>query len=148
MASRMISKFEKILIVIHGVLAIATVLDPRFKMRLIKFYFPQTCESHYTVKNKRARELCCDLIKFYSSKSSIVEEPRRSTSTFYLTSKQDGSSSKTSLTNRKDRPTSSLKNLLIVWRMMLTMSNQSLIVIWMSLFYHERKTLTFCNGGN
>ncbi|TYJ98100.1 zinc finger BED domain-containing protein DAYSLEEPER-like [Cucumis melo var. makuwa] len=40
---------------------------------------------------------------FYSSKSSTKEEPQRSTSTSYLTSKRDGSSSKISLPNRKDR---------------------------------------------
>ena len=33
MTSRMIAKFEKYWSVIHGMLAIVTVLDPRFKMR-------------------------------------------------------------------------------------------------------------------
>ncbi|KAA0043375.1 zinc finger BED domain-containing protein DAYSLEEPER-like [Cucumis melo var. makuwa] len=40
---------------------------------------------------------------FYSSKSSTKEEPQRSTSTSYLTLKRDGSSSKISLPNKKDR---------------------------------------------
>ncbi|KAL0559428.1 hypothetical protein IC582_004038 [Cucumis melo] len=103
MASSMISKFEKYWSVIHGVLAITTVLDPRFKMRLIEFYFPQIYGSHYTIEIKRVRELCCDLMTFYSSKSSTKEEPQRSTSTSYLTLKRDGSSSKISLPNKKDR---------------------------------------------
>ncbi|TYK23151.1 zinc finger BED domain-containing protein DAYSLEEPER-like [Cucumis melo var. makuwa] len=103
MASRMISKFEKYWSVIHSALAIATALDPKFKMRLIEFYFPQIYESHYVAEIKRVRELCCDLMTFYSSKSRTIEEPQRSTSTPYSTSKRDGSSSKTSLVNRKDR---------------------------------------------
>ncbi|KAA0046720.1 GDSL esterase/lipase 7 [Cucumis melo var. makuwa] len=41
-------------------------------------------------------------MKFYSSKSSTIEEPQQSTSTSYSTSKRDGSSSKTSLANKKD----------------------------------------------
>ncbi|XP_038884881.1 zinc finger BED domain-containing protein RICESLEEPER 2-like [Benincasa hispida] len=75
MASRMIAKFEKYWSVIHGVLAIATVLDPRFKMRLIQFYFPQIYGFHHTVEIKRVRDLCCDLMKFYSSNSRTIEEP-------------------------------------------------------------------------
>ena len=42
-------------------------------------------------------------MKVYSSRSSIIEEPQRSASTSYSTSKRDGSSRKTSLANRKDR---------------------------------------------
>ncbi|KGN44253.1 hypothetical protein Csa_016011 [Cucumis sativus] len=90
-------RYEKYWSVIHGVLAIATVLDPRFKMRLIEFYFRQIYGSHYIVEIERVRELCCDLMKVYSSKSSIIEEPP---STSYSTSKRDGSSSKTSLANK------------------------------------------------
>ena len=37
MASRMISKFEKYWSVIHGASVIATILDPKFKIRLIEF---------------------------------------------------------------------------------------------------------------
>ena len=65
MVSRMISKFEKYWSVIYGVLAIATILDPRFKMRLIELYFPQIYRSHYTTEIKHVIELCCDLIYIY-----------------------------------------------------------------------------------
>lgn len=104
MASKMIAKFEKYWSVIHGVLAIATVLDPRFKMRLIQFYFPQIYGSHHTEEVQRVKELCCDLMKFYTSSSNTTEDPQRSTSTISSSSsKRDGSSSSTSLVNRKDR---------------------------------------------
>ena len=39
MANSMIRKFEKYYSVVHGFMAMAAVLDPRFKMKLIKYYF-------------------------------------------------------------------------------------------------------------
>ena len=39
MATNMITKFEKYWNSLHGVLALGTILDPRFKMKGIEFYF-------------------------------------------------------------------------------------------------------------
>ena len=38
MAKSMIEKFDEYWSVIHGILAIVTVLDPRFKMKLIEYH--------------------------------------------------------------------------------------------------------------
>lgn len=37
MANSMIGKFEKYWSVVHGFMAMAVVLDPRFKMKLIEY---------------------------------------------------------------------------------------------------------------
>ena len=42
MATNMIEKFNKYWGKIHNLLAVATMLDPRFKMKLVEFYFPKT----------------------------------------------------------------------------------------------------------
>jgi hypothetical protein len=39
MANQMISKFEKYLLEFSVVLAIVVVLDPRYKLRLVKYYY-------------------------------------------------------------------------------------------------------------
>ena len=146
-ASRMIFMFEKYWSVIHGMLAIATILYPKFKMRLIEFYFSQIYWSHYTAELERVRELCFDLMKFYSSKSSIIEESQCSTSTSYSTSKWDGSSSKTSLANRKDGHLKFEEFVINVENDVDNVKSELDHFLDESLFHHERKTLTFCNGG-
>ncbi|KAL8472439.1 hypothetical protein ACS0TY_029594 [Phlomoides rotata] len=40
MAMRMLDKFEKYWFQINGIMGVATVLDPRYKLRLLHFYFP------------------------------------------------------------------------------------------------------------
>ena len=42
MATNMIEKFNKYWGEIHNLLAVATVLDTRFKLKLVEFYFPKT----------------------------------------------------------------------------------------------------------
>lgn len=71
-------------------------------MRLIQIYFSQIYGSHHA-EIKWVRELCCDLKKFYNSKSSTVEESQRSTSYLLRLQSKNGGSSSTSLANRKNR---------------------------------------------
>jgi hypothetical protein len=40
MALRMLAKFEKYWDTVHGLLSIASILDPRYKMKMIQFFFP------------------------------------------------------------------------------------------------------------
>ncbi|KAL8469584.1 hypothetical protein ACS0TY_032433 [Phlomoides rotata] len=40
MPMRMLDKFEKYWFQINGIMGVATVLDPRYKLRLLHFYFP------------------------------------------------------------------------------------------------------------
>ncbi|XP_062093715.1 zinc finger BED domain-containing protein RICESLEEPER 2-like [Humulus lupulus] len=65
MASNMMDKFEQYWTSIHGILAIATVMDPRFKMKLIEYYFPKIYVGEYQNEVERIRMLCYDLVKEY-----------------------------------------------------------------------------------
>ncbi|XP_060965655.1 zinc finger BED domain-containing protein RICESLEEPER 2-like [Cannabis sativa] len=72
----MMDKFEQYWTSIHGILAIATVLDPRFKMKLIEYYFPKIYVGEYQNEVKRIRMLCYDLLKEYKSndgKQNLLE---------------------------------------------------------------------------
>ena len=43
MASKMVEEFDKCWLVTHGVIRVAVVLDPRYKMSVLEFYF----KKHY-----------------------------------------------------------------------------------------------------
>ncbi|KAK9233321.1 hypothetical protein WN943_023570 [Citrus x changshan-huyou] len=65
MATRMIAKYEKYWDVIHGVLAVGTMLDPRRKMLLINFLFPKIYGERTESKIERVRKLFVDLVHEY-----------------------------------------------------------------------------------
>lgn len=52
MAKNMIAKFEKYWDVIHGVLAIWNILDPRFKRMMVHFFFLRFMEMKLSIKLK------------------------------------------------------------------------------------------------
>ena len=72
MADKMADKFDKYWNEIHPMLVVAVVLDPRYKMMLIHFYFPKiygdTADEHF----ERAHKLCYDLVKEYELKAVNV----------------------------------------------------------------------------
>jgi len=39
MAAKMVAKFDKYWSGIHGIVGVAAVLDPRYKMTVLEFYF-------------------------------------------------------------------------------------------------------------
>ena len=39
MAKKLLNKFDKYWVVIHGIMGVAVVLDPRYKMEVLEFYF-------------------------------------------------------------------------------------------------------------
>ena len=65
MAKSMIAKFDEYWSVIHGILDLATILDPRFKMKLIEYYFPKLYGDESPNEIERVRNLCFDLVKEY-----------------------------------------------------------------------------------
>ena len=59
MASKMMTKFEKYWKDVGGVMDVAVVLDPRYKMKLIEFYFPKIYGSNFSIEIERICKLCC-----------------------------------------------------------------------------------------
>ncbi|XP_060968997.1 zinc finger BED domain-containing protein DAYSLEEPER-like isoform X2 [Cannabis sativa] len=45
---------------------IATILDPRFKMKLIEYYFPRIYGEKSSIEIERVRKLCLDLVGEYN----------------------------------------------------------------------------------
>ncbi|KAJ4702657.1 Zinc finger BED domain-containing protein [Melia azedarach] len=73
MATIMIEKFEKYWKDVHGILALATILDPRYKMKLIEYYFPMIYGDDSLFQIERVHNFCGDLIKDYESKLKLRE---------------------------------------------------------------------------
>jgi len=65
MASNMITKFDKYWNKIHGVMIVAAILDPHYKMKLIKFYFPRIYGDTFFVEVEKIKKICADLEKEY-----------------------------------------------------------------------------------
>ena len=65
MASRMLQKFDKYWTIIHDVLSVAIVLDPRYKLKLINYFFPKIYGIDSKDKIMWIRNLCNDLFEEY-----------------------------------------------------------------------------------
>lgn len=68
LARSMIENFEKYWKDIHGILAVACVLDPRYKMKLIEYYFPMLFGGDFSFHVQRVHSLFKDLANEYQSK--------------------------------------------------------------------------------
>ena len=53
----MVTKFDKYWKVIHGIMVVATVLDPRFKMKLLEFNFPKIYQNDSSYEINKIYEL-------------------------------------------------------------------------------------------
>lgn len=65
MTTKMVRKFDKYWMVIHGLLAIATIWDPRFKLKLIEYYFPKLYGNDSAKEIDRVRKMFYDLVNDY-----------------------------------------------------------------------------------
>ncbi|RVW15815.1 Zinc finger BED domain-containing protein RICESLEEPER 2 [Vitis vinifera] len=74
MASSMLEKFDKYWSGCHIVMAIAVVLDPRYKMKILEFYFPIMYGSEASSEIGKIRQLCYDLFSEYQSKSKMGQQ--------------------------------------------------------------------------
>ncbi|KAH9762673.1 BED-type domain-containing protein [Citrus sinensis] len=68
MADNMIGKFLKYWDEISGVLVMAVILDPRYKMMLINYYYPKIYVVGLENQLKRVRELCDEMMNYYEAK--------------------------------------------------------------------------------
>ena len=65
MAIQMLKKFESYRSVIHDILAIDSVLDPRYKMDMLEYYFYNLYGYDFDLKLSRIRQMCYDLVLEY-----------------------------------------------------------------------------------
>lgn len=80
MAFKMIQKFDEYWGVIHQLMGVATVLDPRCKMELIEFYFPLVYPNDFESHIQRVRKLCEELVAEYQERVMECSENEHSTS--------------------------------------------------------------------
>ncbi|KAH7837146.1 hypothetical protein Vadar_010163 [Vaccinium darrowii] len=73
MAQRMVEKFDKYWSVIHGVVGVLAVLDPRYKIKVMQFYFAKLFGGDYEVEVENIRAFCYKLVREYRSPSSMME---------------------------------------------------------------------------
>ncbi|KAF7147431.1 hypothetical protein RHSIM_Rhsim03G0207300 [Rhododendron simsii] len=73
MAKRMVEKFDKYWLVVHGVVGVSAVLDPRYKINVLEFYFKLLFPTSYKEEVEKVRALCYKLLKEYQCPSSGIE---------------------------------------------------------------------------
>ncbi|TXG64138.1 hypothetical protein EZV62_011132 [Acer yangbiense] len=72
MASNMVAKFDKYWNDVHGVLAMASLLDPRFKLKLPQYFFPLIYEEDKGLDEvKKVRKLCEEIFLEYQVKDGF-----------------------------------------------------------------------------
>lgn len=74
MASKMNVKFEKYWSVIHGIMGIAIVLDPRYKLKLLEFFFPLLYGNASSIEINKIKKLCFSLFEDYQAKPNGMVE--------------------------------------------------------------------------
>ena len=71
MSKKMFDKFEKYWSVVHVVMAIVVTLDPRYKMRVVEFYFPSIYGEVADFEIQKVKSICYDLLEEYQSKNML-----------------------------------------------------------------------------
>lgn len=79
MALNMLEKFNKYWSVIHGVMGIATVLDPRYKLGILEYYYEKMYGGVEALNEvTRIKELCLKLVGEYEARQGSHYEPQPS----------------------------------------------------------------------
>ncbi|KAL5158394.1 Zinc finger BED domain-containing protein RICESLEEPER 3 [Glycine soja] len=68
MAKNMMIKFDKFWGVIHNVMGVVTLLDPRYNMELLEYYYEKLYEHDYFTQVRCIQQLCYDLVSDYQMK--------------------------------------------------------------------------------
>ncbi|KAF7802170.1 zinc finger BED domain-containing protein RICESLEEPER 2-like [Senna tora] len=76
MASKMMTKFEKYWSIVHGVMRVAIVLDPRYKLKLVEYFFPHFYGNSSKMEMEKIKRLCYNLFYEYEAKSAKDETLR------------------------------------------------------------------------
>ncbi|CAL5344289.1 unnamed protein product [Camellia sinensis] len=81
MASKMLGKFDKYWVIIHGLIGVAVVLDPRYKLSVLEFYFDKLYGDTAEEEIAKIRQLCYDLLQEYQRKLSLGTDANVESST-------------------------------------------------------------------
>ena len=81
----MLEKFDKYWSGCHIVMVVATVLDPRYKINILEFYFPIMYGSKALSEIGKIRQICYDFLSEYQSNSKIGEKTLESSSSIFDT---------------------------------------------------------------
>lgn len=93
----MIEKFEKYWDVIHGILTVANVLDPRYKLKSFKCYFPLIYgEAEAAIELEKVKSTLSELIKEYQLKEKSKENKNKYGTTSSMMSDSSRSTSDSS----------------------------------------------------
>ena len=65
MAKSMVAKFDAYWNVIHKLMGVVAVLDPRYKMTLLHFYFPLFYPNDFSEQISNIKRLCYELVEEY-----------------------------------------------------------------------------------
>ncbi|RVW53433.1 putative AC transposase [Vitis vinifera] len=71
MTSSMLQKFDKYWSGCHIVMAIAAISDPRYKIKILEFYFPLMYGSEASNEIEKICRMCYELLSEYQSKSNL-----------------------------------------------------------------------------
>ena len=72
MAESMLAKFNSYWANVSVVMAIAAILDPRYKMKLLEFYYPNIYGDNSNLEIEKIKNLCYDFLDEYGD---IDESP-------------------------------------------------------------------------
>ncbi|CAA0840442.1 Unknown protein, partial [Striga hermonthica] len=70
MAENMIEKFKKYWKDIHIIFSLALILDPRFKFKMIDYYYDKLHGADAWIEKEKIRNALCEFENAYKSKSS------------------------------------------------------------------------------
>ena len=72
----MLSKFNSYWVNVNVVMVVAAILDPRYKMKLLEFYYPNIYNNNSDLEIEKIKNLCYDLLDEYGDvdESSVDNE--------------------------------------------------------------------------
>ncbi|KAL9160690.1 hypothetical protein ABFS82_08G217200 [Erythranthe guttata] len=74
MAGNMLFKYQRYWDTCHILMGVAGVLDPRYKMILVEFYFPLIYGEKSSLKVAEVRQYCYDLLVDYQSRDGVSKQ--------------------------------------------------------------------------
>ena len=65
MAKSMLAKFDSYQADVNVVMSVAAIFDPRYKMKLLEFYYPNIYGKNFDLKIENIKNFCYELLDEY-----------------------------------------------------------------------------------